>query len=274
VRKVNRAVERWGRRDPRATASEQRRARSVVDSLARKFATQGAEAVVLGGSWARGDAHRASDIDLWVLGRRYGTSTLFTDGFPVHVERTTERIERARFREPRRVGGSVPGWRSAVLLYDPRGVAAKLKAEARAFRWSPISDRCDRWVADQVVDWAEEAIKLVRALGEGSLETAAVQRNLLANRLLFVMAVHRRILWGSENEAWERVGRRIGGRWHALQRRALGLNGGDVARTGRAALDLDLRAADAVRGLLGPEAVSVVEHARGVIDGTAPVLGR
>lgn len=264
----------WSRLNPAATVEDQLRARQVFDGLAARLADRGALAVVLGGSWSRGEAHRASDIDVWVLGHRYGQTTLFREGFPIHIERTTSRIERARFRDPRRAGGCVPGWRAALPVYDPHGLAARLQEEARRFRWSAIGRACDRWVSDQVSGWAEEALKLVRALGEGHRETAAAQRNLLANGLVFVMAVHRRILWGSENGAWERAGRRVGGRWRVTQRAALGLDAVDFVSSARAALELYLRTAEAVRPVLRPEAVQAVEHVRGVLAGPTPSLGR
>jgi hypothetical protein len=204
---------------------------------------------------------------MWVLGRRSGRAALYRGGFEVHVERTTERVERERLHDPSRVGGCVPGWRAALIVYDPHRVAARLQAEARGFRWSTIAARCDRWVADQVAGLAEEAIKLVRALGEGSRETAAVQRNLLANRLAVVIAVHRRILSGSENELWERVGGRVGGPWQAAQRAALGVSGGGWDSSCRAALELYLLTATAVRRVLNSEQVSIVRHVRDVVEG-------
>jgi predicted nucleotidyltransferase len=256
----------WREINPRSTVADQLRGRVVFDTLARQYADRGAIAVVLAGSWARGEAHRASDIDMWVLGRRAGRSTLERDGFVVHVERTTERLERTRFREPRRVGGSVPGWRDALLVYDPKGVAAKLRAEARRFRWLRIAARCDRWVAEEITAYAEEVTKVVRALGNGSLETAAVQRNLLVDRLAVVMAVHRRILWGTENELWERVGRRIGGPWWAAQRKGLGVPRGDVTASCEAALELYRLTSRAVRRTLRPEQARVVAAACSLIE--------
>ncbi len=211
---------------------------------------------------------------MWVLGKRSGRTTLFRGGFVVHVERTTERVELRRLQDPLHVGGCVPGWRSALLVYDPHRVAARLQARARAFRWSTISDRCDRWVADEVTGLSEEAIKLVRALGAGSPETAAVQRNLLANRLAGVMAVHRRILSGTENEMWERVGARIGGAWHAAQRAALGVSGGDAGSGCGAALSLYLLTASAVGRVLSSEQVRIVRHVREVVDGPPGVRPR
>lgn len=142
----------------------------------------------------------------------------------VSVGWTTERGERRKLTHPPWVGGSVPGWRVAIPIYDPDGIARRLKSEARAFRWQRMSDQCDRWVGGQIAEWAEEAVKLVRALATGSWATAAVQRNLLADHLGFVMAIHQRMFWDSENEFWERIGHRIGGEWARAQSRALGVS--------------------------------------------------
>ena len=233
--------------------------------MASELVADGARAVVLAGSWARGDAHRASDIDLWAIGRRTGTRVLSREGFMVTVAFTSPAVERRKFRDPPRVGGSVPGWRIVRLLHDPSGVAARLRAEARRFRWAAIGPACDRWVADEIVRWAEEAIKLVRALAVGSRPTAAVQRNLLADALGFVMAIHRREFWDSENEFWERIGRRVGGRWARAQRAALGVSGAGFETSCRAALRLYALTAEAAAPCLTREQRKIVDQTLQVI---------
>jgi hypothetical protein len=256
---------RWSTLNPRATVAERRKAHAVARVVAGEYAARGAQAVVLAGSWARGDAHRGSDLDLWVLGRGKATETLWRYPFMVCVSRTTPGLERRRFRDPRRIGGSVPGWRLALPLYDPKGLAAGLKREAVAFRWEEVAGRCDRWVASSVVEWAEEAVKLVRALAEGHLLTACVQRNLLADALGFVMAVHRRVFWDSENQFWERIGDAVGGAWQSAQRTALGAGASDPTRSCTAALALYFETARTVWPLLGDEQRSLVAHAGEII---------
>ncbi|HYA58313.1 MAG TPA: nucleotidyltransferase domain-containing protein [Thermoplasmata archaeon] len=244
---------RWHSLNPPATAADYRRARAMARALAHGYAREGADAVLLAGSWARGDAHRRSDLDLWVLGRHLGPVVLWRDPYMVSVHRTSEAEERRKLYEPPRVGGSVPGWRVAVPLYDPHGIAARLKREARRFRWEMISRKCDRWVSRQTASWGEEAVKLVRALATGRRETAAVQRNLLVDALGFVMAIHRRTFWDSENEFWERIGRQVGGNWWRAQRRAFGFGAPSIEESCRGALRLYAETVGAVAGVLSAE---------------------
>ncbi len=258
---VLRGAQGHRQRNPPATGAERRQAREIARAAAREYRGRGATAVVLGGSWARGDAHRASDVDLWVFGLPAGKDVLWRPPFMVVADRRRAPEELRRLRDPPEIGGSVPGWRISVPLYDPRGVARRLKRTARAFRWERVARRCDRWVARQMVGWAEEVVKLVRALASGDRVTAAVQRNLLADSLAFVIAIHRRTFWDSENRSWERIGRSVGGRWRAAQRRALGLAPAGFDASCDGALDLYRATALEVRSTFRPEERAIVDFA-------------
>lgn len=265
---------RWSVLNPPATSADRRRARRVADELTRDLVRRGARAVVLGGSWARGDARRESDLDLWVFGLRSGHEVRWRDPFLVTITRTSEARERTKLRHPPYVGGSVPGWKVAVALHDPDGIARRLRSTANRFRWEAISHDCDRWVAEQTVGWAEEAVKLVRALATGSDATAAVQRDLLADHLGFVMAIHRREFWDSENEFWERIGRRVGGAWAQAQQRALGVRRTTLQRSCRAALSLYALTVGAVWPVLSREQRAIASNTIRVAGIPFPGRGR
>jgi hypothetical protein len=109
-------------------------------------------------------------------------------------------------------------------------------------------------VAEAVTGYAEEVHKLAAALRNGNRPLAAVQRSLLA--------VHRRILYGSENRLWDLVSGAMGEGWHELQSAALGLGGEGFERTCAAALGLYGLAAEEVSPLLDGRQGAVVERAR------------
>jgi hypothetical protein len=93
-------------------------------------------------------------------------------------------------------------------------------------------------VAEKATGYAEEVHKLAAALRNGNRPLAAGQRSLLAVHLAPVVAVHRRILYGSENHLWDLVSGAMGEGWHELQSAALGLGGEGFERTCAAALGL------------------------------------
>ena len=77
---------------------------------------------------------------------------------------------------------------------------------------------------------------LVAALRNDNRPLAAVQRTLLAVHLAPILAVHRRILYGSENCLWDLVADAVGEGWSRTQSAALGLGGESLERTCEAAL--------------------------------------
>lgn len=248
-------------RNPPATLRDYRKAREIALAVARQYAARGALAVVLAGSWARRDARQHSDIDLWVIGSRVGTRALWHPPYVVNVCLTTVGHEKSLMASPRRAGACVPGWKAALVLHDSNGVAARLKRRAHRFRYAEISKLCDRWVRESIAGWAEEVVKMNRALAEGQFETAAVQRNLLADALGHVMAVHRRIFWDSENGFWERIGRRVGGAWKIAQGAALGTRDESLEQSCRGAVSFYRLTARGVWSVLDASSREIASHA-------------
>ena len=233
----------------------------TAERIAQDLADQGAQAVVLTGSHARRDAAEHSDIDLVALGA--GTSTITQrDGHLVVVSWNAVDVVCTSFGEPYQVGLVIPGWRRALILHDPSGIAAALQVEANTWTWDRIgSAHCDALVTDDITGFAEEVHKLVNALAQDWPAMAAIQRNVLAMRLPVIMALHHRLLCETENRLWDMVARHIGGQWADAMRRALGLGGESFSTTCTAALDLYVLSAAEVDNLLDAQQRRIVEHA-------------
>ncbi len=189
------------------------------------------------GSYARDEAGPDSDLDLLTVGSEsYLPRLSLHEDLVVSVSMQPFEIHRQSFGQPGLICTAVPGWREAIVLYDPKRLATDLIQEAREWVWDPHEHRCNRWVAESITGYAEEVFKLVAALGNGRYSTAAAQRSLLAVHLSPVLAVHHRLLYGSENRLWELVSEAVGEEWHQEQYAALGLGGETLERGCAAAL--------------------------------------
>ena len=236
--------------------------------MADELARDGAEAVVLTGSHVRGDAGPESDLDVYAVGpETYACRLDRRGGLLVSISSRPLETYREAFGDPGSVCKVVPGWREAVLLHDPKGFAAALIREAQRWRWRLLEERCDLWVAGEITSLAEEVHKLVAALRTGNRSGAAVQRSLLAVNLAPVLAVHRRILYGSENGLWDLVSATMGEDWRRAQHAAFGLDNEPFEQTCEAALHLYAFAVEEVDTLFDERQANAVRHARKLVYG-------
>jgi hypothetical protein len=256
------------------TTGPSERARQVAEIETEGLIEQGADAVILTGSHARGDAHPESDLDLRVIGE--GPSSLLkrSEEFLVSIAWLTEGEHRDALTDPGEVGEVVPGWRRALILHDPHGLASRIKAEAEAWEWGPMADDCDRWVADQITDYAEEVHTLIGNIDMDQRSGAAAIRSQLALHLAHFLSVHHRILYESENDLWDLVAEAMGEQWAELQSAALGIEGAGLEESCRASLELFSIAADTVDDLLDDRQREIVAHATKLAKRTSLKEGR
>jgi hypothetical protein len=242
----------------------------------------GAMAVVLVGSYVRGEASPESDVDIVSLWRREppldtasAGSTALDDwryelrrsgSLLLSISRTTPAAVRAKFRDPARACTAVPGWREALIVEDATGVAARLQGQAQQWTWSEISAAADAYVASELTWLAEEIHKLVNALASADDWAAAGWASFLAVRMASVMAIRKRILYGSENRMWEMVADASGGQWRRSQASALGLRGEAMRQRARAALRLYRLAVSEAEPLFDARQRAVVRHAVRLIE--------
>jgi predicted nucleotidyltransferase len=238
-----------------------REAVTVAARVATHLLDQGAKAVIIAGSFVLGEATRDSDIDLYVIGIGPDYQLFRRGGFLISISYRTPDAVRSSFREPLQVGSVIPGWRQAVILEDPEGLARELQREAEQWTWDVVgAESCDRAVAEEIVGLAEEVHKLVASCDARRTWLAAVQRNVLASHLAFPLSIYFRILYGSENLLWELVASRMNERWKRVQENALGLECA-FQDSCAAALELYWMAVRETWELMSSEQREVVAHA-------------
>jgi hypothetical protein len=230
-------------------------------AVSERLVSEGAEAVVVFGSQVRGDAYEESDIDIHSVGKGPSYRLELFQGFLMSISWATVKQHARSFRNPAEVGGIIPGWRNALILYDPQGIGEELKGKAQKWLWSSLGKRADNWVAEELTGWAEEVHRLVGNLRLSRRSAASVQRSLLAIYMAKILAVHHRILYDSENRIWDLVSEKMGAKWAELQSAALGEKDETFEEACSASLQLFRLASDEVKHLLNERQRRVVAHA-------------
>lgn len=233
----------------------------MCQAISNRLAEQEAEAVVLFGSWLRGDAYKNSDLDIHPIGKGPYYTLERHENFLVSISWSTATQDRKAFKDPSKAGGIIPAWRNAEIVYDPKGIARTLKEEAHDWRWEHITKKADKWVAENLTGYAEEVHKLVGNLQLNRASAAAVQRFLLAIYMAPILAVHHRILYDTENRLWDLVSAKMGKQWTNLQNTALGINNPTFQDSCQAALQLFTLTAKQVKHLLSQKQYEVVAYA-------------
>ncbi len=240
--------------------------RGVVESAADSMIAAGADGVALMGSYARGDQHRLSDLDIVGLGQG-DAAFREVDGVILSVSWVERDAAVASFASPAVLIFTVPGWRTATPLRDHNGCVADIIAAAHRWQWDDQLERDARaWLAKEVTGYCEEVFGLIRSLECGAEYPAAVIRSVFALRSARLIAVRHGVLYESEKQLWDLVADHQGATWRTAQEAAFGLRGESLGVSARAGLQLYTFAAETAWPDLTTEQRVVVRHALDEIE--------
>lgn len=233
----------------------------VAKGVASRLAKEGALAVLLVGSFLRGDAHKESDVDLIVIGGGPSYRLERQAQYLFSISWRTQEQFRSVLDDPAEAVGAVLGWRRALILLDSNAVGRSLQEQAIDWNWSRVEGKCDAWVSEKVTGYAEDVQKLLGGLWLGRPLVAAAYRWILAFHLTEVMAVHHRILYEGDHDLFERVGATMRHRWQSIQQIASGVSDATFEQSCLAAMEMYSIAGSEVRHLLDERQTAVVAHA-------------
>jgi len=209
------------------------------NQLARGFDGPGIRAIVLKGSFARGDAGPFSDIDLMCLtdgqpGSPVEAHSYLVDDRLVVVSYVSPAQVEEWFSRPEVALEVMVGLRTAGPLLDREGIFAAVQERARAFVWDASMQAAGRaYVSEEMAGWVEEVHKALQGLLPTSDEPPrAYDTGRLLNArfgltwgLSRVLAVHRGIFQTTGNSLYEDIEAALGpdSEWVLLRRIAYGI---------------------------------------------------
>lgn len=253
----------------------------LIASLLQEIDGPDVAGIVLGGSYARGEATPYSDLDFGLLMKGDATPHLkryfYHDNLLVSVSPKTVAGVRADIARPERAIYIIEGLRNCIILLDKDGSVGKLVQELQAFRWEPLQTLADAYASFGMMLLAELAHKVLSEVLRGEHTAIAHSINKLEHWLTEEVAVQRGVLIKTEGTYHLQVQQAAGPTWTHYHRLATGVDpalaGCDplLARAS-AALHLYLATLDLLRPSMQPEHLQVAEKAVQAMQAAMPTL--
>jgi hypothetical protein len=178
--------------------------------LVVQYQTDETVAVVLSGSFARGDATPFSDVDLIFY---MTTAEACVPDYELHYEhsylislsRSTIGQKWSEMQTPSSAIWAVEGIRQSQILHDPSGNFTALQQSAKQFRWEPLQPKANQYAGEHLRGLIEEVHKVLTGLHKQDESTLAIAILGLILSLPRIIAVQRGLLMITENEFVDRV---------------------------------------------------------------------
>jgi hypothetical protein len=200
-----------------------------LEQLIQRFDAPGVLAIVLMGSYARGEAGLFSDIDIvrFTDGLDLpGAGSYLMDGYLVVVsDMSPGQVERW-FSDPEVATDTIMGARCAQVLLDRGDYFSGIQARVRAFVWDQtVQARANQQASAMLVGWIEEVHKGLAGLQHNDIGRLLNARHGLSWGLGRVMKVHRGVLMSEDNALYDELNRAMGqqSEWMHLLRAAFGI---------------------------------------------------
>ncbi len=140
-----------------------------LSELVTELDNDAVTAIILRGSYARGDAVPYSDVDFTRLVKKQPEPTqrkqfTYRHGFLISISTRTIDQYREDFTIPERAIFVVPSVREARILLDKEGAFCALQHEAKVWTWEPLQADANYFASNVLMTHTEYIHKILRAL--------------------------------------------------------------------------------------------------------------
>ena len=259
-----------GGRYEAATLSEE-----FLNALVAELDNDDIVGIILGGSFARGEARPYSDVDIACFVRDAvklpQKRFFYRSGRLVSVAATNATDIQSRLTNPERAFLFTAGRRRVLL--DKDGSVTRLMQEIDAFNWQPLAAVASRNANFYLMIAAESAHKVLNELVSGDELALSYAVASLFSQLTLIVAIQRGVLVKSDSTYYRQIEESVGldSTWTRYHRIAAGVDAGSadvppVVARGIATLHLYQETARLLWSILEPPQREVIEQTVKVIE--------
>lgn len=236
-----------------------------LSSLVAAIDTEQYVGILLGGSYARGDATEWSDVDIACIvpddaGLR-PKRFIYIDGKLASIGLKSIQGIRAQLAKPESAIWVVRGIGDCRVLLDKDGSVGALLEEVRAFTWEPLREAAERSASYGLMMATEMAQKVANEVIKRDDSAISYATAKLLAELTLIMALARGVLVRSDNSYYHQVEEAAGAKWASLHRSISREDGpASIRDQAMACLHLFRETFAQLRPVMLPEHLDVVEE--------------
>jgi predicted nucleotidyltransferase len=257
--------------------------KSFLEQLVTEFDSDEVTAIILHGSYARGNALPPySDVDIVRIlketpGRTQERKFLWREGYLLNLTSRPLSIYREWLTLPQQAIFRVSSIRDAQILVDKAGEFRAFQQEASYWQWEPLQPAADAYASQLMVETTEIILKLLKALTLHDQIALSDMITDLFSAVTEAIAVQRGVLIRSGNTYFHQVQEAIGrdSRWTHYHLLTAGISPQTLAppsieERGVAALQLYKETLHLVQDHVLPEHMKTIARSIQIIDQVLP----
>ena len=239
-----------------------------LNALIQQFDLPEVGALVLMGSFARGNPGPFSDVDLVRFTSEEvadlpGNGSHLINGHLVVVSQVTPNQVETGFSNPAVAVETIAGLRNGIPLIDKNNTFSTIQKRAHIFQWdSDMQAKANAWASQQMVGWIEEVHKGLEGLRSSDPGRLLHAQFGCSWGLTRVMCVQRGVLLTGDNALVDQVTKAVGEKseWTRLCQQAFGLGGKfTLEACVRAGLGLYVETAVLLQDTLRPQDIPLIQ---------------
>lgn len=224
----------------------------ILKDVIEQFKTElRVEAIILTGSYARGDFTKYSDVDITVFYDKLESKDKplydlnYISNYLISTSKSTIIEWKEKLTIPQELFNIYFAIKDSIILFDRNIKFHQLQIELDQDPWSQLETERIEAINYELKGYVEEVYKLLRGIEDGDKSLISFALFGLLHGISIIVAMHQRLLITTENQLYRELQSTVGkaSKWSRLFRESLGMDektGSNITERGKSGLKLFL----------------------------------